>query len=280
MDPVETRELSYFVAVAEELSFTRAAARLGIAQSPLSRAIQRLERRLGVTLLERTSRHVALTPAGEVLLREGGRALEAVTTATRLAQRAGRPGLVVAMKPGGDAALLPSILAAYAAEPGAVPVEVACGVGERVEMLRDGRADVGLLHDTNDLSGLDTAELLVEDQVVILPPHHRLAARPAVVLAELAGETMPRWPGSTSGHADGPVVREVGQLMQLIALGRTLAVVPASARELIRADLSCVPVLDAAPTTLLLAWPEGRRSPALASFVRAAVTVAAHAPAG
>ncbi len=91
---METRELRYFVAVAEELHFGRAAERLGIAQPPLSRAISQLERRLGTTLLERTSRSVALTPAGEVLLSEGRAALDAVAAAERRTRRraAVRPG--------------------------------------------------------------------------------------------------------------------------------------------------------------------------------------------
>src|SRR5205814_2281623 len=78
---METRELAYFVAVAEELHFGRAAQRLGMAQPPLSRAIQQLERRMGVPLLERTSRGVILTPAGEVFLVESHKALDAVEAA-------------------------------------------------------------------------------------------------------------------------------------------------------------------------------------------------------
>src|SRR6476661_4559514 len=77
MDDLELRELRYFIAVAEELNFTRAAMRLGMAQPPLSAAIGKLERKLGVTLLERTSRRVALTPAGTVLLEQGRIVVEA-----------------------------------------------------------------------------------------------------------------------------------------------------------------------------------------------------------
>ena len=277
MDSVETRELTYFVTVAEELNFTRAAARLQIAQPPLSRAIQRLERRMGVTLLERTSRSVSLTPAGEVLLEEGRRALDAVQAAVRRTQRTARPeaGLVVAMKPGGDAGLLPGILAAYADEPDAVAVEVVFGLAERVDMLRDGRADVGLLHDRNDLRGFDTEDLLVEDQVAILPRGHRLAGRQAVVMADLAGEPLSYSSGGRIYDAAGTPVREGGQLMQLIALGRAVSVVPTSIRGHLRSDLVSVPVLDAPATTLVLAWPEGSRSRALAAFVRVASAVAA-----
>ena len=117
---METRELAYFAAVAEELHFGRAAARLGIAQPPLSRAIQKLERRLGVTLFDRSGRRVALTPAGEVLAREAAKALDAVAAAEHRTRRAGRtePRLVVVLKPGGDGALLPDILAAYQVVPG------------------------------------------------------------------------------------------------------------------------------------------------------------------
>src|SRR3569833_3884123 len=101
---MESRELVYFVAVAEEQNFSRAAARLGIAPPPLSRAIQRLERRLRLRLLERTSRQVTLTHAGEVLRNEGRKALTSLAAAERLTLRAGRePRLVVVTQPGGDA---------------------------------------------------------------------------------------------------------------------------------------------------------------------------------
>jgi LysR family transcriptional regulator, benzoate and cis,cis-muconate-responsive activator of ben and cat genes len=147
MDELETRELRYFIAVAEELHFGRAAERLGMAQPPLSRAVRQLERRLGVTLFERTSRAVRLTPAGEVLLSEGRHALDAMAAATRRAQRAGQddPRLILATKSsGGD--LLARILAAFEAEPESVPVDIVFSADARAAMVRDGRADVALLH--------------------------------------------------------------------------------------------------------------------------------------
>ena len=265
---VETRELTYFLAVARELHFGRAAESLGIAQPPLSRAIARLERRLGVTLLERTSRRVALTPAGETLLAEGAAALDAVAAAVRRTRRAGGAGprLVLALKPGGDGGgLLPAILAAYEREPDALPVEMLLGYGAG-DALRDGRADAALLYTPRqDVTGLATAELLEEPQVAVLPRGHRLAGRAEVAMADLAGEDLRR----------PPRIRDGGQLMQLIALGRAAAVLPASMRGLLREDLVAVPVRDAAPTTLVLAWPEASRSRALAAFVRSTVAVAA-----
>ncbi|POM22944.1 Hca operon transcriptional activator [Actinomadura rubteroloni] len=273
---VEIRELRYFVAVAEELHFGRAAERLGIAQPPLSRAVQKLERQVGVPLLERTSRRVALTGAGAVFLRESRAVLDAADAAVRRARRAAAPGLVLVMKPGGDGGgLLRDVLDAYRAQPGAVPVDVRFSFGERAEMLRDGRADAALLHrPRNDLTGLAWEELLVERQVVLLPPGHRLAGRAAVRLDDLRGEPAPRYPGSP-GDATGPEVTETGHLSQLVALGRAVAVVPESLQDQLRRDLVAVPVTDAPPTTLVLAWAEGARSPELAAFVRCAAEVAA-----
>jgi DNA-binding transcriptional LysR family regulator len=271
---MDSRELGYFVAVAQELHFGRAAERLGIAQPPLSRAIKQLEHRLGVELFERTSRKVVLTSAGEVLLHEGQKALDALAAATRRTQRAGepRPRLVLVMKPGGDTRLLDAILTTYAEEPDSIPVEMfVCGIGEQTGILRDGRADVGLLHAPHDdMSGFDTEELRSEGAVVVLPRGHRLAGKNDLIMADLAGETMPRWPGMPADQASGPEVRDSAQLLLLIALGRTIAVLPSSVESHLRDDLVTVPVLDGPVTTTVVAWPERSRSRAVAAFVRAA----------
>ena len=278
MQPPETRELAYFVAVAEERHFGRAAQRLGMAQPPLSRAIQQLERRLGVTLLERTSRGVNLTAAGAVFLAESHKALDAVAAAVRRALRAGKDGpkLLVAMKPDGDAGLLERILPLYRQDPDAVEVEVVvCGVGEQTPMLRDGRVDLAFVYPAHDdLSGFDTELLLTQDQVAVLHRGHRLAGRSALVLADLDGEPFPRWPGRDPATASGPLIRDPGQLMQLIALGQAVAVLPASVRRHAWADVVCVPVLDAPQSSILLAWPDRTRSRAVAAFVRASTEAA------
>lgn len=280
MDVPETRELTYFVAVAEELHFGRAAQRLGMAQPPLSRAIARLERRMGVQLLERTSRAVHLTPAGQVFLAESRKALDAVSASVRRAQRAGRtdPKLTLAMKPNGDAGLLESILQRYHRDSDAVDIEViVCGIGEQAPMLRDGRADAAFLTAPyDDLAGFDTEPLVIQAQVAMLPRAHRLADRAALTLADLAHEQLPRWPGDDADVTEGrlPEVRDISQAMQLVALGRLIAVLPESVRRRAWPDVACVPLLDAPPTAIVLAWPERTTSRAVAALVRAGAEAA------
>jgi DNA-binding transcriptional LysR family regulator len=276
-DHVETRELRYFVALAEEMHFGRAAQRLGIAQPPLSRAIQQLERRLGVTLVDRTSRTLELTAAGEVLLHEGRAALDAVATAARRTRRAGlaEPRLILVMKPGADGGLLPDILAEYGSVPGAAKVDIVFSVRERAAMLRDGRADVGLLRrPQNDLSGLDAEDLVTERQVVVLPEGHTLARRASVCLADLDHQPTPRWPGPGDADREGPLIHDIGQLTQLIQVGRLIAVAPESVRDRLPSSLVCLPVTDAPSATIVVAWPQHSRSRQVAAFVQAAVAVA------
>jgi hypothetical protein len=121
-----------------------------------------------------------------VLLREGRAALQAVEAAERRTRRAalaaaGRAGVVLVTKAGASSELLAELLAAHAAEPGAPAVDVLlCGIGEQGRLLRDGRADVALLHRPFDTTtGLDTEELRTEGQVVVLPAGHLSPPGPA-----------------------------------------------------------------------------------------------------
>jgi DNA-binding transcriptional LysR family regulator len=301
MNELEVRELRYFVAVAQELNFSRAAARLGMAQPPLSKAIRQLEAKLGVRLLERTTRRVTLTEAGQVLLEQARDAIDAVGAAARRAQRAGQatPRLVVAAK-AGDAKLLQQIVAAYQAM--ATPPEllateiVISGLGEPAVMLRDGRADVALLRSPFDGHGLDVEELASEPRLVALAAGHRLAGRRRLLLADLADEPVPHsadadeqaaaywagrdpdslaasWPGRHP--APGPRVGDLTQLLEVVALGQAVAFLPASlAKQHPRADVVYRPVAGLSPSTLAVAWPQTSHSLAVAAFVRAAARVA------
>jgi DNA-binding transcriptional LysR family regulator len=154
-----------------------------------------------------------------------------------------------------------------------------CGPAEQERLLRDGRADVALLHRPFDsTAGFDTEELCTERQVVVLPAGHPLATRPHVTMADvtgLPGLPLPRWPDRDGTYADGPgpQVRDAAQLHQLIALGRTCAVLPESGRPQLRDDVAAVPVLDAPPVTTVMAWPAHSRSRAVAALVRTAMRI-------
>ncbi|AQA10660.1 LysR family transcriptional regulator [Streptomyces malaysiensis] len=275
MIELETRELEYFIAVADELHFSRAAVRLSIAQPALSKAIRRIETRLGVPLFVRSSRHVELTPAGEALREHGRHALNAVSAAVRNARRAAdtQAHLRLVLKPGGDAGLLSGILAEYAHQPDARRVDILfSGPADRTDFLRDGRADVGLLFAPfDDLDGLAHETLHSEERVAILPSGHRLAGRASVRMSDLADETLPRWKGVPGGDGTGPEVADVVQLLHMITVSRMIGVLPRSLVEPVPAGLVCVPVTDAPPSRLVLAWNEEDRRPLVASFVAAAL---------
>lgn len=272
MDRLETRELAYFLAVADELHFGRAASQLGIAQPALSKAIRRLERRLGISLFERTTRAVTLTEAGQVLAREARTALDAVSAATARTQRAGTgdPHLVLAIKPGGDAGLLPAILAAYEGESGVLPIEVVFA-GDRVSMLHEGHADAALLYTpSDDIRGLDIQTLLSEAPIAVLPVSHPLARRQSLRMADLEEETL-----HDHDPTDPKAVGSLSELMHLIALGRKVAVLPQSLTTPLRDDLTTVPMTDLAPSVLMLAWPAHSTSPSVAALARVTEKVAA-----
>ncbi|MEJ3742948.1 LysR family transcriptional regulator [Actinomycetes bacterium KLBMP 9797] len=286
MNDLEVRQLRYFVAVAEELHFGRAAERLGMAQSPLSRAIRDIERQIGVRLLERTTRQVTLTPAGEALLHDGRAVLEAVSAAVLRARHAGQPEPVlrVALKADYDAGLLPRILATYRAGEQVLPVELILGGrGEQVPALREGRADVAITPVPFDDRGLDVEPLVSEPRMVALAAADPLAERDSLRLGDLAGRLLPDGTPAERGGLqrpktplrDGPRL-DLAEIFNLVELGKVVYFPPVSmTRRYCRPDVAYRPVTDLLPFTLAIAWPQDSRSRAVAAFVRAAAAVAA-----
>ncbi|MGI5458972.1 LysR family transcriptional regulator [Streptomyces sp. CA-249302] len=292
MEDLDLRELRYFVAVAEELNFTRAAERLGIAQPPLSRTIQAIETKLGVRLLDRGARPPALTDAGRVLMEQARPAIAAVAAAGRRAARAGteRPRLAVVVKTGSAPALLRDIVARYDGQGTWPPAEISIGGwGEPTAMLLDGRADVALLRGPLFEPLLDSEILLTEPRMAVLPAGHRLARRERLRRVDLDGEPVPYWPGASAEqtaynaatdtwtaqqvHAPrGPRVENMDQMLDAVVLGQAVAFLPASyADSAAHRGLSYVPVSDISPSTVVVAWPQICRSQAVAAFVRAAL---------
>lgn len=288
MDPVESRRLRFFVAVAEELSFVRAAERLRIAPPALSRAVNELEAHLGVKLFIRSSRHVALTENGSALLPDVRRALQALDAATTRARRAGgsQRHLVVAYKTDMDGGLLQRIGVLLSDEVPGITIETLLGGWqEQPDQLRHGLADVALVYEPFDQERL-TFQLLVEEpRLVALPTAPRLSAGDVVSLAELGEQFVPT-PGPYVWQArrpDGvgtlPRVRDISHLLHLVEAGEIIAMLPASvAVRFLRPTIRYRRVAELPPARLFVAWLSGSASTDVASFVRAAATVAVVEP--
>jgi DNA-binding transcriptional LysR family regulator len=292
---MDLRQLRYFVTVAEELHFSRAAARLHLAQSALSAQVRHLEDELGGPLLVRTTRRVTLTPAGQALF-EDGRAIlaavdDAVGRARALARGEGEPLLVGSLGPvpGG---LLPPLVAAFQSRHPNVPVEVrALDFNDPVSGLREGRADVAFLYAPVPEPDLLATPLLAEPRIVVMPRGHRLAARAELRPADLDGETFVTQPSSMAaewrdfwmlvdelGHRPpvSPYVGEnIEEWLQLIGRGEGIDTCPAViARYFAWPELAFVPLIDAAPATLVLARPRDQSHPLAEEFVGLGLEVA------
>src|SRR4051812_47302796 len=193
---MELRHLRYFVAVAEELHFGRAAKRLRIAQPPLSRQIRDLEREVGTPLFERTPRGVDLTPAGSAFLPEARLTLSQAERAQRTALRAARGetgrlrvGFVGAATHSG---VLPNVLSFFRMHLPSIGLSLFEMDGrQQAEALRDGRIDLGLLHSPPlDADRWLRVESVYTDPVILaVPDDHRLAGRARFTLSGLAEES-------------------------------------------------------------------------------------------
>jgi DNA-binding transcriptional LysR family regulator len=251
---LELRHLRYFVAVAEELHFGRAAARLRIAQPPLSQQIRRLETSLGVELLRRTRRRVELTEAGRLLL-EGARPLiaqaEALERAMGRAARGDIGRLGVGFVGSVTQDVLPTLLRGFRDRHPEVVVTLSeLSTLEQIEALRERRIGAGLLRPPVGDPAVATMPLLEEPLVAALPDFHRLARRRTVSISALADE-----PFVLIGREVNPafhddvvsacraagfspdVVQEAGEMqtiMSVVAAGIGVSLVPASVERLRR----------------------------------------------
>jgi DNA-binding transcriptional LysR family regulator len=190
----DLRRLQYFVAVAQERNFTRAAERLQVAQPALSRQVRLLERELGVELLHRTTHEFELSEAGEFLLERGPALLSAADELWRSVRTYGsgeRGEVVIAYGASASYKTAPRLLHALAeSHPGIAITTAVKSVGEIVAGVSDGSIDLGLVRCPPQKMGLEARTIRLERQGLLLRRDHRLASRSAVGLMELAGERL------------------------------------------------------------------------------------------
>jgi DNA-binding transcriptional LysR family regulator len=291
----ESRELRYFVAVAERLSFSRAAEDLPLSQPALSEAIRRLETDIGTTLLRRTSRRVDLTTAGEVLLAEAHEALGRLDEAVDRARRAGRGEvgrLRVGFQASGAGRLSTLARARFATDHPGVRVEPKrFDWGGEAAALRERVCDVAFVWLPADLSGLEGEEVAVEPRYAGLPVGHRLARRSRLSILDLNDDPImwtrraprfwvdwwavnPRPDGSEPIW--GPENENVEEMLEQVAEGAAICIVPSSlATHYARPDLAWTPIVDIEPLRIAVCRRRGDDSPLVSSFVEVVRELAA-----
>jgi DNA-binding transcriptional LysR family regulator len=277
---VDLRKLRYFVAVAEELNFGRAAGRLHVAQPVLSRQIKALESELGVQLFRRDKRGTELTRAGEQLLADAGPLLAEAAALRRRVTRAARPreSFIVGFMPG--LIVTPAVRAFGGRHPELAVEVLLTSYPTQTAFIRDGQVDVSYIRTPVQRRGLSLRLLLKEPRAVVLPRSHRLAGKESIRLADLAGEralqpaeVVPEWREiSATRPAQLPAMDTVEAKLEHVAAGHGLVILPLStALFYTRPDLTWAVVEDIAPSEVHLAWDSARRSPLLAEFAAIAV---------
>jgi DNA-binding transcriptional LysR family regulator len=261
------RHLQYFIAVAEELHFGRAAERLHIAQPPLSQMIRRLEAELEVTLLRRNRRSVELTAAGNAFLQHARLALAEIERGREAAGRAARGEtgqLVLGMVPSGDTKLFTEVLRRFGERfPEVRLVLQSLSTTAQVEAIQEGRLDAGFLRMPVAAPRLELRVISRETLVVALPSGHRLAKRAKLTLAELSDEPNIMFPRRLapdyydtivslfrqSGHRlrIAQEAEHVQMHLSLIAGGFGLSLLPSSMRDFQLEGVAYRPIVDPVP---------------------------------
>jgi DNA-binding transcriptional LysR family regulator len=269
---INLRQLEYFVMLADELHFGRAAERLGIAQPALTQQMQRLEADIGVSLIDRSQRRIQLTTAGTMLRDEGRRLLRHAERTVALTQRAGRGEvgrLVLGVAESASYAILPELLREYRRRYPDVDLVVRLmNTATQVVAIHDGEIDAGLARTPLDAQGLATRALTVDTVAILLPEEHRLAKRKAIALPDLAGESLIVYPTAPrtswvdfmlsvfrDAGVDVKPVEEASDTftaMALVAAGLGVMLVPGNYGLFERPGLVWRPLAEPAPRTSLV----------------------------
>jgi DNA-binding transcriptional LysR family regulator len=274
------------MAVAEERHFGRAALRLRMAQPPLSRQIQALERELGFVLFQRTRRGVELTPAGTAFL-DGARRVFAETDRAVIEARRANSGEVGRLAVGYLSSLaysgLTRLLRAFREQ--APQVELALRElppQEQLEALKQGRLDIGFVRGPIEDPTIAYERVRKERLFVAMPPDHPLATRTRIPLEVLSGEpfvVFPRARATAFFDSIMALCRSAGftprivqdapllDVVSLVAAGFGVAILPESLRDVNRPDIVLLPIIGSPTIDLLAAWMLGNASPAVRIFL-------------
>jgi DNA-binding transcriptional LysR family regulator len=291
--PMELRHLRYFVAVAEELNFTRAAERLRISQPPLSLQIRQLEKELGTQLLRRRTRGVELTDAGKLMLEEARIILKQVDAATTGVQRRarGETGQMIVGSSGGTYfhPVIPAIIREYGLKfPDIVLVPHASNTALLGARLSAGIVDVAIIWGPHpQFEDSTIVPLIEEDSVIVVPSGHALGNAASAPLAALAEERLVLFPrrlnpagydaiiAACKGAGFHPkLAQEAPQIISilpLVAAGLGVAIVPRSASRVVVEGLSYLAIDGEAPAAqICLAHRRHESSRAIQNFVAVA----------
>ncbi|SDD61279.1 LysR family transcriptional regulator [Rhodococcus tukisamuensis] len=286
---LQTRQLRYFVAVAEELSFTRAAQRLHIAQQALSAQIKQLEQSLGVVLLTRTTRSVTLTPAGAAFLDDTSALLAALDDAAERARsmdRSENERLVLGFTEGAALILTEPIMSAFRDRHPGVTIEMRqFNYDNPSAGLNDRSVDVAFVRRPLTTDGVEFEHLFNEPLVAMVRADHPLARKESVRAAELLEEPMFGAACTDSAwneyweldeHRSGtraPIVSRSTTLLeeyQKVAAGVGIGVTVACSRWVPYPGVTLLPITDAEPNEVTVAWPRENDSVLVRSFIDAA----------
>lgn len=290
----DVARLRYFVGVAEELHFGRAAERMFVAQPALSQQIRKLEEQLGVTLFERDRRHVSLTPAGVALLPEARAAVEQVNRALAVGRRfrSGRIGrLDIGYTPGAVGGLMGQIVRAFRDAHPDIDLELHHYSFSDVSAgLRNGEVDAGFVRLPLGLPDLRYRTLVVEPRVIALPPEHPLANRDELSIAELLDEPWiaiatndATWRdfwlatehrGGRPAHI-GAEAATPDEAFEAVLAGRGVLLTRTTIAERFAGEgIATIPVPDAGPSHGAIAWRKTTESPLLQAFIATSEAVA------